>query len=267
MIDSHVHFWNLDRGDYTWITDARPALARDFGVEDFLSASQVVDVVGCVAVQAAATQTETAFLLELATHNDCILAVTGWTDLTAETVPQDLQDLAKHPKLRAIRPMAGVQKGPEWLDTPDYHSGFAAMEQCGLVLEALALPGHLCAIASIARSYPNLKIVVNHAAKPNPYDLSPWQHDIETFAELKNTLCKVSGFTAHSRDFAHHQSIFETLIEVFGPDRLMWGSDFPVLNETSNYINWFCTTKALMTGLNEGDTAKIMRLTAQKTYL
>ncbi|MFT5867675.1 MAG: L-fuconolactonase [Gammaproteobacteria bacterium] len=267
MIDSHVHFWQLDRGDYTWISVARPKLNRDYGIRDFEDVTRNTDVTGCIAVQAAPTQSDTSYLLDLAEKNSAILAVTGWTDLTATTVSHDLKDLSTHPKLRAIRPMAGVRNGAEWLNIATYQSGFAALDECGLVLEALALPHHLPAIASVARAHPNLRIVVNHAAKPASDDLQAWGNDIKVFAVLENTVCKLSGFTQQSTDSAHHHHVFETLLDVFGPDRLAWGSDFPVLQETSNYHGWLDATATLLARLPDRDIAKITHQTTHKTYL
>ncbi|MEP4247654.1 amidohydrolase family protein [Tateyamaria sp.] len=265
MIDSHVHFWQLALGDYKWITQARPKLKRDFLPQDFRDGMTGTSVVGCIAVQAAPTIAETEFLLDLAKNNDCILGVTGWVDLTSQDVTKDIERLSQHAALKAIRPMIDL-KPSTWLSAAEFGSGLAALSASRLHLEALASPHHVKAIAQVAKEHPGLKIVVNHAAKPTPEDLTRWQGDISELAACDNVFCKVSGFTQQSPDHNHYLRVFETLLDVFGPHRLMWGSDYPVLLETSGYMDWLGQTDRLLDALTADERLQITRLTATNFY-
>jgi L-fuconolactonase len=266
MLDSHVHFWRLARGDYSWLSNARPALYRDYMPDDFKTVIADTPVTGCIVVQAAPTMAETLFLLELADQHPWIFGVTGWADLTAKNVDQALSRLGQRSKLKAIRPMAGAARGPEWLDTPDYAAGFAALERADLAFEALALPHHLEAVATIARTYPSLRIVINHAAKPTPQDVPDWTENFAQFAGLTNVCCKLSGFTQQSTAPDHHRRVFNVLMRVFGPKRLMWGSDHPVLLETSDYTVWLEATDTMLADLSADDRDQITWRTASEFY-
>lgn len=266
MIDAHVHFWQLARGDYQWINNTRPALNKDFSPGDFLKASTGTEVTSCIAVQATPTEAETEYLLKLSDSHSHIAGVTGWLDLTAPDVSQNLEQLASHPKLVGIRPMTGVMKGEQWLSQSAYSPGFKALVKHDLVLEALALPHHLKAIIDIAHSFSDLRIVLNHAAKPELQNSQRWLKDIQSFARLQNTYCKVSGFTQQSSDRAHHMRVFDTLLAVFGTKRLLWGSDFPVLLETSDYNQWIQISKSLWSLLSTDEISQITSGTAQRLY-
>ena len=162
--------------------------------------------------------------------------------------------------------MAGVSQNEQWLNTPEYKEGFKLLEQHDLVLEALALAHHVNAIAGIAKSFPELRIVLNHAAKPGTNDLPRWVDDIRTMASLENTYCKVSGFTQQSSESEHHQRVFDTLLTVFGPSRLLWGSDYPVLMETSDYGSWLHSSERLWTALSAHEITQIEHGTASRLY-
>lgn len=265
-IDTHVHFWKLSRGDYSWLSEQRSILYHDFGPENFLEVSVDCNVRGCVAVQAAPTTDETNYLLGLASETDWILGVTGWVDLKSSNVEKQLEQFLSHPKAVAIRPMSGVICGPEWLSTPEYLNGLKVLSKSRLALEALALPHHLPGILKIARQFPELKIIINHAAKPKPSDLSQWNLAIGEFRNLENVICKFSGLTQQSVELEHHRKVFDSLLKVFGPNRLIWGSDFPVLLETSSYVHWCNKCDEILDGLSDTETAQIECYTAIRTY-
>lgn len=265
MIDSHVHFWNLTLGMYDWITPKRPILNRDYVPGDFLALTQATDVVGCIAVQAAPTEAETDFLLTLAASHSEIRGVIGWTDLTLWSVGQSLDRWRSEPNLKGIRPMA-AGLGTVWLSAPEYANGLVALATRDLILEALVLPHHLSGVAAVARAYPSLQIVINHAAKVTPDNLGPWTAEMNSFKDLPNISCKLSGLTQQSLDFTHHSEVFNRLLEVFGPTRLLWGSDFPVLMETSDYQSWLNTTAELLSGLSIDDARQITTQTAKRIY-
>lgn len=153
MIDAHVHFWQLARGGYHWITNARPALNKDFSPGDFLKATTGTEVTSCIAVQAAPTEAETEYLLKLSDSHSHIAGVTGWLDLTSPNVSRTLEELTSRPKLVGIRPMNGIMEGEQWLSQSEHSAGFKKLAKHDLVLEALALPHHMKAIIDIAHSF------------------------------------------------------------------------------------------------------------------
>lgn len=265
MIDAHLHLWQLGRGDYRWITPERPVLCRDYGFEDFKAARKGSRVSGCVLVQAAPTIEETEFLVDLSEQHDEILGVTGWLDLASSHVKQTIEYLSLPKKLRAVRPMVDLKK-PAWLSAPEFADGLKNLAGSRLKLEALVLPHNLPAVAQVASTHPDLDIVINHAAKPVPDDMPRWRQDINRLANLPNTFCKVSGLTQQSSDTDHHTQVFATLFDAFGPNRLMWGSDFPVLLETSGYRQWLDVTERLLDELTLTERVKIETQTAQRFY-
>ncbi|MEP5730380.1 MAG: amidohydrolase family protein [Sulfitobacter sp.] len=265
MIDAHVHFWKLDRGDYKWITPARPTLMQDFLPSDFRQMISETEVSGCIAVQAARTETETDFLLDCASNNAFIKGVVGWTDLTIPDFIATLDRWQENEVFKGIRPMAGVQGCPEWLGV-SYDAGLAALARRGLILEALALPHHLSGVATTAKTHDDLQIVLNHAAKPTPNDLEQWTKDIAEFSELENVACKLSGLTQQSLNPDHHARVCDVLLDVFGPHRLIWGSDHPVVLETSTYGAWLAATQVLLSRLSTAEQAQITSGTGQRIF-
>ena len=265
MIDTHVHFWELSRGYYDWITKERLTLCRDFTPGDFVDVIENTDVESCLAVQAAPMEAETDLLLSYAKKFSYIKGVIGWTDLSSRSLSTSLDYFKDHSAVKGIRPMAGVHSGPEWLGS-DYDAGIEALSKNNLILEALALPKHLSAITSIAQKYPSLVIVINHASKPAPNDWAYWSKIILEFSNLENVFCKLSGLTAQSLDIGHYQVIFDTLLDVFGPSRLIWGSDYPVLLETSEYVSWLKVTQYLLERLTFNEKRQITTITAKQVY-
>ena len=265
MIDSHVHFWELKRGDYGWITPDRTLLLKNYSPEDFISTIEDTPVTGCIAIQASPTETDTDYLLSCAANNADIQGAIGWTDLTAPNVEEHLDRWQVDKAFKGIRPNEGVQSGPEWLDHR-YTDALNALQKRKLVLEALVLPTHLNGIAAASRAHAELTIIINHAAKPDESNLDQWTNDIAVCAELPNVVCKLSGLTQQSSDFAHHARVCDVLLETFGPSRLMWGSDFPVLNETSCYVVWLHRTAELLAHLTPDEREQITSGTAERVY-
>lgn len=263
MIDSHVHFWRLAHGRQDWITPARPRLCQDFLPPDFEAEIAGTPVTGCVAIQAAACIADTSFLLELADRHDVVKAVIGWTDLTSPDAPTALDRLCSRPILRGVRPTVPE---PEWLSVPRYAAGLTALAERDLLLEALVRTSQLGALAEVARGNPELRIIVNHAAKPEPEQLPEWRARLAELRGLPNVYCKVSGLTQQSSDPHHHARVFDELLAVFGLARMLWGSDYPVLLETSDMERWLMAMGALLDVLSPEETLQMTERTARELY-
>ena len=237
MIDAHQHFWKLGEHDCTWPTAAEAAIHRDFLPDDWRAAAEPCGVTGGVLVQSQESTRDTLWLLELAEHHDFILGVVGWADLTLPTLPQSRW-------LKGLRPM--LQGYPaDTLDDSALDAGIAAMAEQTLVFDALVRPQHLPALERMARRHPDLSIVIDHAAKPDiaAGNLEAWQAAMTRLAALPNVTCKLSGLLteAGGRDVT---PVIAWLFETFGAERLIWGSDWPVLELAGSYAGWLAQALA-----------------------
>ena len=237
MIDAHQHFWRLGEHDCTWPTAAEAVIHRDFLPVDWQAVAEPCGVTGSVLVQSQESARDTAWLLELAEAHDFILGVVGWAGLTGTDFPRSRW-------LKGLRPM--VQGYPaDNLDNAALDSGLAAMAEQDLVFDALVRPQHLPALERMAGRHPALSIVIDHAAKPDIAGgaLAGWQTAMTRLAALPNVTCKLSGLLTEAgrRDVT---PVIGWLFETFGADRLIWGSDWPVLNLAGDYAGWLAQARA-----------------------
>lgn len=252
VVDTHVHVWHLDRPDHEWPTAAEAAIHRDHDLADYrraAAAAPAATVIGAILVQAQQHEAETHRLLALGAADDLVRGVVGWVDLTADDVALRIADLARDPLLKGLRPMVQCIADDAWLLRPDVARGLAAMVDHGLRLDALVQPRHLPVLANLARAWPLLPIVINHAAKPVvPDGIDPaWRDGIAALADL-GLYCKLSGLRTEQpsdhlasalRPFVDH------LLAQFGT-RLMWGSDWPVIRLAGDdFADWFAAARGL----------------------
>lgn len=266
MLDAHCHFWRLDRGDYGWLDGQGGPLApirRDFGPADYPGAGRVI------AVQAAPTLAETDYLLALAAADDRIAGVVGWVDLAA---PDAAAAIAARPHLLGIRPMLQDIAATDWLLTGPRPDALAALLAHGLRLDALVTARHLPVLAEFAGANPDLPIVIDHAAKPQPGQHGDWLAGMARLAADPRIQCKLSGLLteldAEGRraPLAPLREIFRRLLDWFGPERLIWGSDWPVLTLAAGYDEWLALTEALLEELSAPERAAIMGGNAARFY-
>ncbi|MDU9005611.1 amidohydrolase family protein [Sedimentitalea todarodis] len=243
VIDTHQHFWKLDRGDYGWLTPELEALYRDFLPQDLKPLLDAAGIHGTIAVQAADTEAETKFLLSLADEYDWIHGVVGWVDLEAKTAPDSIARLAAHPKLVGLRPMIQDIPDDRWMLRDTLGRGIAAMVDHNLTFDALVMPRHLKHLLVFLAKYPDLRVVVDHCAKPeirnNAFDV--WARDLKDIAQDERVFCKVSGLVteaAQNWSEADLKPFIGHVLEVFPERRLLFGSDWPVLNLASDYQTW-----------------------------
>ena len=280
-IDSHCHLWQLSRGDYGWLDATDPALqpiAKDFGLTDLQRADPDPGAAQYIVVQAAPTIEETEFLLQLARETEKIGAVVGWVDLGSESAEQQLEALCKNPEFRGIRPMLQDIENTNWINTVPRPEVIKALTAKNLRFDALVLPQHLSALLTFALANPNLPIVIDHAAKPalaaeasDPRH-AMWREGMALLAKETNACCKVSGLltelAAEQRSAAAEllQPVIDDLLQWFGPDRLMWGSDWPVLNLAASYQDWHSLSTTLLSRLDAQQQLQVYAGTAQRFY-
>lgn len=278
-IDAHQHFWRLSRGDYDWldVSDAALApLARDFEPADVTPLREANEVTQIVLVQAAATEAETDHLLALADDHDEIAGVVGWVDLADASRLPTLQRWAKHPRFKGVRPMLQDLPDVNWLDQGPAPVMVQALIDAGLRFDALVKTEHLPALARFAARWPSLPIVIDHAAKPAlaqgwraPW-AKAWRNGLAELARQPQVSCKFSGLLTEMPDQTKPAEllapVWQALVSLFGADRLMWGSDWPVLNLAADYDSWVELAGDCIATLPAADQAAVWRGTAARFY-
>lgn len=256
-IDAHQHYWSLAHHDYGWLEDT-PALHpihRDFGPEDLAPLLDCAGIDGTVLVQAAPSEAETWRLLSLAEQpGSRVRAVVGWTDLAAPDAPARICRLAQEPLLKGLRPMLQDIADPGWILDARLRPAIDAMTERGLCLDLLVKPHQLDAALAFARAHPALRMVIDHAAKPDIAGgaFEPWATRMARFAAESPVHCKLSGLATEAGpgwDAQRLRPWVEHLLRHFGPERLMWGSDWPVLNLAGGYPRWHAVSDTLLGGL------------------
>ncbi len=269
MIDAHFHIWQLSRGDYGWLNSAMGSIYRDITLDDWRRESRPRGVNAGVLVQAAPTEAETCFLLQQAQHAADVLGVVGWVDLLAPLAPARIAALAAQPgKLKALRPMLQDIADPDWILQEALQPAFEAMLACDLAFDALVKPAHLPRIAVIARRYPTLRIVIDHAAKPDIAhgQWAHWADGLALLAPQSQVACKLSGLwteAAPDTPVAALAPYVRYVLDCFGASRVLWGSDWPVLERAGDYAAW----NAAATGtLSAAQHAEVTDAVARRVY-
>jgi L-fuconolactonase len=223
-----------------------------------------------VLVQAAPTLDETRFLLGLGRDHAFIAGVVGWVDFEGEFAAQTVAALSEDPKLVGLRPMIQDIADDLWMLKPALAPAIETMIDHDLVFDALVLPRHLPALREFADLYPELRLVVDHGAKPplRGGDLAPWKRDVATIARETRAVCKLSGLVteAGSANPAALAECVDHLVECFGPARLLWGSDWPVCELVCSYEEWYQASEMLLVRLSESDRQQIYAETAREIY-
>ena len=242
-IDAHQHFWRLDRGDYDWLTPELAPLYRDFRPEDLLPRMASAGIGGTVLVQAAPTVAETEFMLDLAAGHDWILGVVGWVDMEDGAAPEEIARLSRYSKFVGVRPMIQDLADDAWMLRPALAPAVDALIAHGKAFDALVLPRHLDHLLVFMDRYPELRVVIDHCAKPEirSHGFQPWAGKIETIAGSTGAFCKLSGLSteAHESQPATELTPYvDHVLACFPPERLMFGSDWPVCILAAGYEGW-----------------------------
>jgi L-fuconolactonase len=282
-IDSHQHFWRPARGDYAWLRADVPALApllRDFLPGHLAPALRAHGVDRTVLVQAAESEAETDFMLELAAAHEVIGGVVGWVDLGSPDAVASLERMARHSTFKGVRPMLQDLPDDDWIARRPRPDAIRALLRLGLRFDALARPQHLAPLLRFLKDWPQLPVVIDHAAKPPVGEpgsgaFAAWRRQIAEIALRPQVCCKFSGLWGEAPPSTHRdvdaaigvvRPVWEQLLESFGPDRLMWGSDWPVLTLAGDYAGWVAVSEAFIGRLSASEQAQIWRGTAQRFY-
>lgn len=240
-IDAHQHFWVLSRGDYSWLTPAAGILYRDYLPEHLQPHLQANGIEATVLVQAAPTVAETEFLLELSDRYPFIAGVVGWLDLEGDDFPRQLERLQRHPNFKGVRPMLQDLPDDAWILRPRVQEALRLLAEREVAFDFLVFPRHLPHVVTTLEAIPGLRAVIDHLAKPPIArgELEPWRTWLARVAQFPGVMCKLSGMVTeadhqqwrpeHLAPYVHHA------LDLFGPDRVMFGSDWPVCLLAASY--------------------------------
>lgn len=244
MIDAHQHFWQLSRGDYDWLKQEKSILQQDYLPKHLRPLLKETGIYKSILVQAAETDAETDYILSLYQEYDFIAGIVAWLDFDAPDNQNRLSWLCQQEGLVGIRPVLQGIPETDWILAPHRISLLQQLAQNGKCFDALIQPRHLPVIEELISWIPEISLVIDHGAKPFIANkiLSPWQEDLSTLADFPNIYCKLSGLiteAAPGAEWSDLRPYIDILLNHFGPDRLMWGSDWPVLNNEKDYLGWF----------------------------
>ncbi|MFE7273748.1 amidohydrolase family protein [Streptomyces sp. NPDC057623] len=273
VVDAHHHVWDLSVRDQDWITgpELRP-LRRDFTIADLAPEARAAGIDRTVLVQTVTVAEETPEFLALAAEHELIAGVVGWTDLTRPDVAEELARLRELPGgryLKGIRHQVQGEPDPEWLLRADVRRGLAALADAGLVYDLVVLPHQLPACVKAAADHAGLTFVLDHLGKPPiaSGEREPWERAVRSLAALSNTVCKLSGMVTEADPASWTvddlRPYADVVLDAFGPDRLMFGSDWPVCTLAASYGQVLDTAREL-TG--EFDRRQIFGTTATRVY-
>jgi len=271
-IDAHHHFWRYTPGEFEWIDDAMAAIRRDFGPEELACELSAARIDGVVTVQARQSVEETRWLLELAAQHAFIRGVVGWVDLRSPTVAEQLAELAGAAKFRGVRHVVQGEADPAFLDGAEFNCGVSALRAHRLAYDVLIVARQLPAAIRFVDRHPEQVFVLDHIAKPaiRAGEVEPWRGAICELARRPNVYSKVSGLVTEA-DYsrwteAQLAPYFETVLEAFGPGRLMVGTDWPVCLVACGYARWIVLVERWVAKLSSDEQARVLGGTAIEAY-
>lgn len=271
VVDSHHHFWQIDRFDYSWMPDGSP-LATNYGPDDLAPLVESVGINYTVIVQAVSSPDEAHWLLELAERYEFIAGVVGWVDLTDPKVGYTLDELQRSKYFKGVRHIWEGEEDPGWIVNSGAINGLQELVRRKLTFDFLAKPPNLPFIPQVMDQVPDLRAVVDHIAKPLIADhvIEPWLTDLRKVASINGIHCKISGMVTEAdhqnwtpddlRPYVHH------VLGLFGSDRLMFGTDWPVSTLAAEYKTVTDTARGILDSLSPSANADIFGGTAARFY-
>jgi len=271
IIDAHHHFWKYDPVVYDWITEDMGCIRKDFLPADLFKEINSAGVDGVISVQARQSITETEWLLDLAGKYDFIRGVTGWLPLADERVEVLIEKYASNRYLKALRHVLQAEDD-EFMLRGSFNHGISLLAGYGLIYEILVYERQLKTVIRFVDKHPDQVFVLDHIAKPRIREniLSPWKENIFMLAERPNIYCKLSGLvTEASFDSWTEEQLrpyMDTVLEAFGPNRLMFGSDWPVCLVACAYDKWLGLVKGFISNLSDDEQKNILSANAIRVY-
>lgn len=272
MIDSHQHFWQVGRFDYPWMTSDLGVLYRDYLPDELAPILARNSVEKTVLVQASNSLAESRWLLNLADQNSFVAGVVGWVDLMSPDVDAQLRELTAHSKFKGVRHLVESEPQDDWLVQPAVLSGLKRLSTYGLSYDLLVHTRHLKHIPRVAESCPELALVIDHLAKPPiaKNEIDEWSEAFKPLASYPNIHCKLSGLVTEANWTSWQtddlRPFVEFALESFGPERLMFGSDYPVCLLASSYDRVLASFQEILKSLDDAEREKIFSTNAARFY-
>ena len=271
-VDAHQHFWIYNQEEYKWIDESMVKLQRDFLPSHIDKELKRNGIDFCVTVQARQTLQETKWLLELAQNNLFIKGIVGWVDLKSNSVEKDLEQFAAYKKFKGVRHVLQNEDDDRYMLQPDFKQGLRKLEKYGLTYDILIYPRHIKYACALVSEFPQQKFMIDHLAKPliKEGKIEAWKKDMQELAKADNLFCKLSGMVTEANWNSWMQEDFvpymETLLEIFGPNRLLFGSDWPVCTVAAKYEQVLGITTNFISFLSPAEQAHIMGQNAIDFY-
>ena len=271
-IDSHQHFWKFDPIRDAWITDDMSAIRKDFfplHLQPILAANGFE---GCVTVQSDQSENENAFQLANADGYDFIKGIVGWVDLRADNVKEKLSHNSQFKKLKGFRHILQGEKQRDLMLQPDFLNGIGALQEFNYTYDILIYPDQLGFIKEFVAKFPEQKFVIDHLAKPYIKDgkIDEWKKKIEDVAEFENVFCKISGYVTeadwHNWKPGDFRPYFDVVVNAFGVDRIMFGSDWPVCLLGGSYSDILNVATTYFSTFTQNEQDKFFGNNATKFY-
>lgn len=270
-IDSHQHFWNYSAAEYGWI-EKGSRIEQSFEPKHLKPLLEQVGIDSCIAVQARQSVAENDYLCSLAQQNDFIAGVVGWIDLQSVDVVEQALKFSEQPKAVGVRHVVQGESDPNFMARPAFRAGIRSLHALGLVYDILIFENQLDDAIALAKAFPNQPFVVDHIAKPKIVQglMEPWAKNIQILSQLPNVTIKISGMVteADHRSWTadHLFPYWRHVADCFTPERLMFGSDWPVVKLATDYTQWFQLVDKWTADWSQSDRESLFGRTAATIY-
>lgn len=272
IIDSHHHYWQYNPVEYDWIDDSMKVIRTNFLPEKLEQTIREAGIDGVISVHARQSVEETEWLIGMAHQNKFMKGVVGWLPLIQNDIETYLEKYSGENILKGLRHVVQGETDPEFILRNDFNRGISLLKKYSLVYDILIFERQLPNTVRFADQHPDQLFVLDHIAKPliRKNELSPWKENIQELAKRENVSCKISGMVTEA-DFTNWTPeqllpYFDVILEAFGPNRLLFGSDWPVCLVATSYKNWADLVRKTISTFSETEQAKIMGENAVRIY-
>ncbi|MBN2658001.1 MAG: amidohydrolase family protein [Spirochaetales bacterium] len=272
IIDAHHHLWNYNKNEYGWIGDSMAVLKQNFTMDDFRRETAFAADVKSIAVQARQTLEETEWLLSLSGTDRTVAGVVGWVPLRSPVVREHLERLKEHGKLAGVRHVIQDEPDPGFILRNDFNEGISVLRDLGLSYDILVTEIQLPQTVAFVKGHPDQPFIIDHIAKPDirSGSFENWSRYMTELAAFENVNCKLSGMVTEADwnnwTITNLKPYLDKMLESFGPDRLMFGSDWPVCLVAGGYKKWFRALDSYLSGLSEAEREGIYSSNAARFY-
>ena len=271
-LDSHQHFWNYDPDRQSWMNNDMGVLKKDYGPKDLSPLLDECQIQGSIAVQASQTEEENEFLLDLADKHSFIKGIVGWVDLQSVSVSEKLSYYHTKKNIKGFRHVIHDEPDIDFMLRPAFLNGMKALRRFGYTYDLLIYPFHLPNALSLLRQFPDQPFVIDHIAKPKIFEneISEWSKSLSFLASLPNVYCKISGMVTEAVWKKWKQADFipylDTVVELFGTKRILYGSDWPVCTLSASYAETYGIVKNYFNSFSDDEQRDFFGLNARKFY-